>query len=127
MIIMIAYAEAAEMQQVDPALSLILTFLPMIVIIAITVVVCGLVSKHINESKGYKGGFVFGFLGIIGIIIVVCRTDLRLIQQNNTPAAPQQPANDSAARIRELADLRSQGLISEEEYETKKAELLSRM
>lgn len=38
----------------------------------------GIATKHINESKGYDGGFAWGFwLGIIGIIVVACKADNR--------------------------------------------------
>ncbi len=38
--------------------------------------VMGVISKKINESKGYYGGFAWGFwLGIIGIIVVACRAE----------------------------------------------------
>ena len=34
----------------------------------------GVLTQGINESKGYSGGFAWGFwLGIIGIIVVSCR------------------------------------------------------
>lgn len=39
-------------------------------------IIFGCISKHINESKGYEGGFAWGFwLGVIGIIVVACRAD----------------------------------------------------
>ncbi|MBR4344276.1 MAG: SHOCT domain-containing protein [Lachnospiraceae bacterium] len=37
--------------------------------------ICGAICQHINESKGYYGGFAWGFLGVIGIIVVACRSD----------------------------------------------------
>lgn len=40
----------------------------------ITSCILGAVTKSINESKGYDGGFAWGFwLGAIGIIVVACR------------------------------------------------------
>lgn len=37
-------------------------------------VVCGFITKSMNESKGYEGGFAWGFwLNIIGIIVVAVR------------------------------------------------------
>lgn len=50
----------------------------MVYLIATIVVgtICGFVTKSINESKGYYGGFAWGFfLGVIGIIVVACRQD----------------------------------------------------
>ena len=36
--------------------------------------VFGTITKNINESKGYCGGFAWGFwLGVIGIIVVSCK------------------------------------------------------
>ena len=41
-------------------------------------IIMGFVTKYINESKGYKGGFAWGFwLNIIGIIVVACKPDNR--------------------------------------------------
>ena len=40
-------------------------------------IIFGLASKHINESKGYSGGFAWGFfLGLIGIIVVACKPNI---------------------------------------------------
>ncbi len=41
--------------------------------------------------------------------------------------APLTANDDAAARLRQLPELRSSGVITEEEFETKKRELLSRM
>lgn len=44
--------------------------------VIIMVCIFGAITKHINESKGYDGGFAWGFfLGVIGIIVVACRSD----------------------------------------------------
>jgi hypothetical protein len=42
-------------------------------------------------------------------------------------AAPAHPTASIPDQIKQLADLRDQGLITAEEYETKKAHLLERM
>ncbi len=45
-----------------------------IIFCAILAVVFGIITKSINEKKGYEGGFAWGFfLGVIGIIIVAVR------------------------------------------------------
>ena len=45
-----------------------------IIIILVAYSIMGLISRNINESKGYDGGFAWGFLlGIIGIIVVAVR------------------------------------------------------
>lgn len=37
-------------------------------------IVCGLITKSMNENKGYEGGFAWGFfLSILGIIVVAIR------------------------------------------------------
>ena len=37
-------------------------------------VICGFITKSMNESKGYEGGFAWGFwLNVIGIIVVAVR------------------------------------------------------
>jgi len=42
--------------------------------ILVVSVICGFITKNINESKGYDGGFAWGLLlGIIGILIVAIR------------------------------------------------------
>lgn len=41
-------------------------------------IIFGFITSWINESKGYNGGFAWGFfLGVIGIIVVACRADNR--------------------------------------------------
>jgi Short C-terminal domain len=51
------------------------------------------------------------------------------ISQAHAPAMPTPPVGepDVAEQIRKLAALRDEGLLSSEEFETKKAEMLSRM
>lgn len=37
-------------------------------------IICGCITKSMNEKKGYDGGFWWGFLlSIIGIIVVAVR------------------------------------------------------
>ncbi len=43
------------------------------------------------------------------------------------PSAPAVPAPDAAEQLRKLADLRDEGVITSEEFESKKAEILGRM
>ena len=43
------------------------------------------------------------------------------------PAAPTSSASDNAAALVSLAQLRDQGLVTPDEFETKKAEILARM
>ena len=40
----------------------------------IVAIICGFITKSMNENKGYDGGFAWGFfLSIIGIIVVAVR------------------------------------------------------
>lgn len=51
-------------------------FIGYCVVVIIVACIFGAITKHINESKGYDGGFAWGFfLGVIGIIVVACRSD----------------------------------------------------
>ena len=44
------------------------------VIYLIYAIICGFITKSMNQNKGYDGGFAWGlFLGIIGIIVVAVR------------------------------------------------------
>ena len=48
------------------------------IFLIVVAVIFGIISRKINEDKGYYGGFAWGFfLGIIGIIVVACRSDNR--------------------------------------------------
>lgn len=56
----------------------VITLFVWAVVTIIVACVMGVITKKINESKGYYGGFAWGFwLGIIGIIVVACRSDAR--------------------------------------------------
>jgi uncharacterized membrane protein YdbT with pleckstrin-like domain len=53
--------------------------------------------------------------------------EARTIALSSNPAATARPQDDGAEAIRKLAGLRDDGLISEEEYERKRAEILKGM
>ncbi len=146
----------------------------------------GAITKGINESKGYYGGFAWGFwLGWIGIIVVACRASnsyspresiikpANSSAQNNIPAhiassqqaapnswkcrcgrynaqfvssctcglskrealapepkpVPAAPVVDEAkniAALKEYKELLDAGVITQEEFDAKKKEILSR-
>jgi hypothetical protein len=48
-------------------------------------------------------------------------------REANTQAPPQTQSIDYARQIQKLADLRAQQILTEEEFQSKKRELLSRM
>lgn len=122
----------------------------------ITCIILGLITKYISKSKGYKGGFAWGFfLNIIGIIVVACKPDNRQfwlcpscggnnandykycmfcgtarysVQNEVMPKQEESAQNNvNIALIKQLAELHSQGILSDEEFEAKKAELLKKM
>lgn len=67
----------------------------------------GAISKHINENKGYVGGFAWGFwLGIIGIIVVACKTDISY-RNNSYNYNSQSGGNDYIDRLSDIAKEKS--------------------
>lgn len=49
-------------------------FVLVLIILVIKCTVMGIVTKEINEDRGFCGGFAWGcWLGVAGIIIVACR------------------------------------------------------
>lgn len=49
-----------------------------IIIYLVQAVIMGFVALHISESKGYEGGFAWGFwLGIVGVLVVGFRPTLQ--------------------------------------------------
>lgn len=94
--------------------------------VLIVSIIFGLITKHINESKGYTGGFAWGFwLNIIGIIVVACKPDNRSFSQyqGNTSV----PERSIADEIKEYKELYDQGIITDEEFQLKKQQLLNKM
>ena len=89
-----------------------------IVIEIIYILICGNIAKHIGNTKNYKNGFIWGaLLGIIGIIVV---SVMPYKEQGKTN-------NNSIEKIKELSILKDNGIITQEEFETKKKELLNKM
>ena len=89
----------------------------------ITGSIFGLITKHINESKGYSGGFAWGFwLTVIGIIVVACKPDNR--QYSQTRDSDSISGQSIADEIKKYKELYDQGVITAEEFQTKKEQLL---
>lgn len=89
-------------------------------------IIFGFISKYINESKGYEGGFAWGFwLNLIGIIVVACKPDNRpnAQAQDNNPITGQSAADE----IKKYKELYDQGIITAEEFQNKKEQLLKLM
>ncbi len=144
----------------DSLMSSYMTYYIIYAVISIVVAVgirigLGFLTRHMNEKKGYTGGFAWGFwLGTIGIIVVACKTDLRNMSdgnydsrlssqqpyqqpyQNQNPyqAQPQQQqptrnlngsnTDNTIETLTRLAKLHEEGILTDEEFEAKKAELL---
>ncbi|MGB8312123.1 MAG: SHOCT domain-containing protein [Halobacteriota archaeon] len=52
---------------------------------------------------------------------------MRQPQSNQPPLQQQTPSIDIPEQIRKLAELKDQSILTEEEFQTKKQELLSKM
>ena len=73
----------------------------------------------------YDDSFAWGFLlGILGLLIVGFRANL-----NETNRHPQKVIVkiDDAEKIEKLAKLHQQGILTDEEFSQKKADILSKM
>jgi len=78
---------------------------------------------------------LFGFIVLVVTIVVVTIAVLasRSSKKNPLPLQPSSypppsiPTNDDATLLATLADLHKQGILNDEEYAQKKAEILSRM
>ena len=85
----------------------------------------GFITLYVSESKGYSGGFAWGFwLGIIGLLVVGFKPNKKRAVKHK----PVPNSNLSGIEILEkLANLHQQGLLTDEEFQRKKAEILNRM
>ena len=78
-------------------------------------------------------GSIFGLLGVIMLLIGGIATLQGLTVRKNIPAIqPTSPSNPTEqelpeAKLKKLQEMLSAGLITQEDYEKKKAEILSRM
>ena len=91
----------------------------------ITGVIFGTITKYISGTKGYESGFAWGFwLGLIGLLVVGFRANL-----NDSNKHPQKVIIkvDDAEKIEKLAKLHQQGILTDEEFKQKKADILAKM
>lgn len=105
---------------------LLAAFMPYIISVCVLNAILGFVTKSISESKGYEDGFWWGFLlGILGIIVVAVRPTLpdesTIIHEQSSTMA------NYTATLEQLARLKNQGILTEEEYNQKKQKILSRI
>lgn len=121
---MVVTEASGQAEEVNSFVALVATFLPLI--LPGIMIGFGFITRHMNLKKGYQGGFAWGFwLGIIGIIVIACR------KPNPAQGLPDDGStltyDRSADKIREIARLHAEGILSDEEFEQKKAELLRRI
>lgn len=92
----------------------------------------GFITKYIAKSKGYSGGFSWRFwLGIIGLLIVGFRPNI----DTNHPASNELKKVETEETITtygldvltQLAKLHEQGILSDEEFQKKKEQILSKI
>ena len=85
----------------------------------------GFAAHFIAKSKGYDNGFFWGFfLGLIGLIVVCARP---AIKPKDDALKDSQIRNNNIEAFQKLANLREKGVITEEEYRSKKKQLLDRI
>lgn len=85
----------------------------------------GFVAHFIAKSKGYDNGFFWGFfLGLIGMIVVCARP---AIKPKEDELKDSQIRNNNIEAFQKLANLRDSGIITEEEYQAKKKQLLDKI
>lgn len=86
-------------------------------------IACGLISKYINESKGYVNGFAWGaWLGIIGILVVVCKPNIAKEEKEELELKGK-----SIEALESLSSLHDKGILTDQEFEAKKQELLKKI
>ena len=85
-------------------------------------IIFGVICKAIASSRGMEGGFWWGFLlWVIGIIIVAVRPN------ESRTAQSQQNSSSPYEDLERLANLKAQGVLTDDEYEKMRAECLSRI
>ena len=90
--------------------------------IIIVGLICGLISRAIAKGRGMVGGFWWGFfLWIIGIIVVAVKPNDKAKNEHNYYVPPTQ---SFASELEKLAELKERGIITQEEFEEKKKQLL---
>lgn len=88
--------------------------------------VFGIITMIMNENKGYKGGFAWGFwLNLIGVIVVACKPDSH--SGPNTDGNVSVSGQSVADEIRKYKALADDGIITEDEFQAKKKQLLEQI
>lgn len=82
--------------------------------------VFGMITGHTLSNKGYKNGFWLGFFFNFFGIFISLLMPYKSQNQKTQVISEQSPAD----MLRQLADLHQQGILTEEEYQGKKKEVL---
>ena len=96
-----------------------------IIVTVISAIVCPIIAAAKNRSAV---GWFFGglLLGGLGLIIVACLSSLKKEEDDEEEEDDEpyqfQPSNSD--KIRELKEMLDEGLITKEEYEAKKRQIL---
>ncbi|MFD1211495.1 SHOCT domain-containing protein [Arthrobacter sp. GCM10027362] len=92
-----------------------------------TMVAFGSSEEVCQEQAAAQGFWVWGLIGA-GVLVFLVGVIVRSITNRPVAASVQAaPAPTAASQMEDLARLRDSGLISEEEFETKRRELLHRL
>lgn len=85
-------------------------------------VLFGGITDHVAKSKGYESGFAWGFwLGIIGLLVVGFRPSLKETVKQPSVVVPKHVDIEVLSK---LASLHENGILTDEEFQQKKAEIL---
>ena len=88
-------------------------------------IIFGAITSYVSRVKGYEKGFAWGFwLGLIGLLVVGFRPSLK--QDNVSTSIPVQKS-DNIEMLTKLAKLHEEGILTDEEFQQKKKELLEKM
>lgn len=97
-----------------------------IMYVLIWAVIWGVICQAIGKSKNING-FWWGFwLGLIGLIVVLCskgQPDINTIDVSSNYSSEQN--NNKFEQIEKLSNLKNSGVITEEEFEKEKKRLLN--
>ena len=114
----------------------ITVFIPLVIGLVVSALLA-LIPAPIAKNKGYRAGlwWLYGFfLFWIALIHALCLKDLMAQPQKVTvvrtvpakPAAPAPSANDAnVKKLKQYKELLDSGVITQEEFEQKKKELLN--
>lgn len=91
-------------------------------------VLFGCITMYISETKGYHGGFWWGFfLSLIGVLVVGFRPSIAHDESSTKSESEKKLTPNYISELEKLASLKERGIITEDEFNKKKLELLNRV